>query len=138
MTGRARGGRPPTSPSSADPDAAGTGAFNMAFLNGVTSGRVPFGVADELAWYYDAPGEPSNVHLEARVPGPQPGICVCAVRNVQNSWKCVPRGTVASSHQFKGSAMKALSAMKNRISARYAPQSGSSCGRLNWMTSFAG
>jgi NRPS condensation-like uncharacterized protein len=31
--------------------------------------RAPFGVADELSCYYDAPAEPCNVHLEVRVPG---------------------------------------------------------------------
>jgi NRPS condensation-like uncharacterized protein len=29
----------------------------------------PFGIADELTCYYDAPAEPSNVHIEVRVPG---------------------------------------------------------------------
>jgi len=60
----ARGGQPEASPASAGPDSAGGGAFNIHVLNGLA-----FGVADELASYYDAPGEPSNVHLEARVPG---------------------------------------------------------------------
>jgi NRPS condensation-like uncharacterized protein len=45
-----------------------TFAFNQAGADCVPC-RARFGVADELAWYYDAPGEPSNVHLEARVPG---------------------------------------------------------------------
>ena len=31
--------------------------------------RAPFGVADELSCYYDAPAEPCNVHIEMRVPG---------------------------------------------------------------------
>jgi NRPS condensation-like uncharacterized protein len=31
--------------------------------------RTPFGIADELSCYYDAPAEPCNVHLEVRVPG---------------------------------------------------------------------
>lgn len=31
--------------------------------------RAPFGIADELSCYYDAPTEPCNVHLELRVPG---------------------------------------------------------------------
>jgi NRPS condensation-like uncharacterized protein len=31
--------------------------------------RAPFGIADELSCYYDAPAEPCNVHLEVRVPG---------------------------------------------------------------------
>jgi arabinofuranan 3-O-arabinosyltransferase len=31
--------------------------------------REPFGIADELSCYYDAPAEPCNVHIEARVPG---------------------------------------------------------------------
>ncbi len=31
--------------------------------------RTPFGIADELTCYYDAPDEPSNVHIEVRVPG---------------------------------------------------------------------
>jgi NRPS condensation-like uncharacterized protein len=31
--------------------------------------RTPFGVADELSCYYDAPAEPCNVHIEVRVPG---------------------------------------------------------------------
>jgi len=30
---------------------------------------VPFGLADELSCYYDAPAEPCNVHVEVRVPG---------------------------------------------------------------------
>jgi len=84
VTGPARGGHPettsrPAGPDSArdttpettsrpaGPDSAAAGAFNIAFPKGAAG--VPFGVADELAWYYDAPGEPSNVHLEARVPG---------------------------------------------------------------------
>jgi len=29
--------------------------------------RAPFGIADELSCYYDAPSEPCNVHLEVRV-----------------------------------------------------------------------
>jgi NRPS condensation-like uncharacterized protein len=29
----------------------------------------PFGIADELTCYYDAPAEPSNVHIEVQVPG---------------------------------------------------------------------
>ena len=29
----------------------------------------PFSVVDELSCYYDAPGEPNNVHLEVRLPG---------------------------------------------------------------------
>jgi NRPS condensation-like uncharacterized protein len=69
MNGPARAGSPETTSRPAAPDSAGAGAFHMAFLKGLTSARVPFGVADELASYYDAPGEPSNVHLEARVPG---------------------------------------------------------------------
>ena len=39
---------------------------------GVTFGppaRAPFGIADELSCYYDAPAEPCNVHVELRVPG---------------------------------------------------------------------
>jgi NRPS condensation-like uncharacterized protein len=31
--------------------------------------RAPFGIADELSCYYDAPAEPCNVHVEVRVPG---------------------------------------------------------------------
>ena len=31
--------------------------------------RAPFGTADELSCYYDAPTEPCNVHIEVRVPG---------------------------------------------------------------------
>jgi NRPS condensation-like uncharacterized protein len=31
--------------------------------------RAPFGIADELSCYYDAPAEPCNVHIEVRVPG---------------------------------------------------------------------
>jgi len=31
--------------------------------------RVPFGIADELSCYYDAPSEPCNVHLEVQVAG---------------------------------------------------------------------
>jgi len=31
--------------------------------------QAPFGIADELSCYYDAPAEPCNVHLEVRVPG---------------------------------------------------------------------
>jgi NRPS condensation-like uncharacterized protein len=31
--------------------------------------RTPFGIADELSCYYDAPAEPCNVHVEVRVPG---------------------------------------------------------------------
>jgi NRPS condensation-like uncharacterized protein len=31
--------------------------------------RSPFGIADELSCYYDAPAEPCNVHVEVRVPG---------------------------------------------------------------------
>jgi NRPS condensation-like uncharacterized protein len=30
---------------------------------------MPFGVADELSCYYDAPAEPCTVHIEVRVPG---------------------------------------------------------------------
>jgi len=30
--------------------------------------RAPFGIADELSCYYDAPAEPCNVHVEVRVP----------------------------------------------------------------------
>lgn len=30
---------------------------------------IPFGLADELSCYYDAPAEPCNVHVEVRVPG---------------------------------------------------------------------
>jgi len=57
----ARAVNPETSRPSAEPHPAGSGAFKIALQ--------VFGVADELASYYDAPGEPSNVHLEARVPG---------------------------------------------------------------------
>jgi len=65
------GGAPVASPPPSEPDAAETDSFKIALngFQGLASPRVPFGVADELAWYYDAPGEPSNVHLEARVPG---------------------------------------------------------------------
>jgi NRPS condensation-like uncharacterized protein len=31
--------------------------------------RAPFGIADELSCYYDAPSEPCNVHLEVQVAG---------------------------------------------------------------------
>ncbi len=31
--------------------------------------RTPFGIADELSCYYDAPAEPCNVHVEVRVTG---------------------------------------------------------------------
>ena len=31
--------------------------------------RTPFGIVDELSCYYDGPGEPNNVHLEAWLPG---------------------------------------------------------------------
>jgi len=31
--------------------------------------RAPFGIADQLSCYYDAPAEPCNVHVEVRVPG---------------------------------------------------------------------
>ncbi len=31
--------------------------------------RTPFGTVDELSCYYDGPGEPNNVHLEAWLPG---------------------------------------------------------------------
>jgi NRPS condensation-like uncharacterized protein len=31
--------------------------------------RAPFGIADELSCYYDAPAEPCNVHVEVRLPG---------------------------------------------------------------------
>jgi len=65
----ARGGHPATTSRPAEPDGAGSGAFNTELLTGLAAGGVPFGVADELASYYDAPGEPSNVHLEARLPG---------------------------------------------------------------------
>jgi NRPS condensation-like uncharacterized protein len=97
VTGPARGGRPPTTPppadphpgdggppvaapSSSDPDAAETDSFKIALngFEGLVAPRVPFGVADELAWYYDAPGEPSNVHLEARVPGHLDGAALRA------------------------------------------------------------
>jgi NRPS condensation-like uncharacterized protein len=51
-----------------DPDAA----FKMLF-DGVSQtappARVPFGVADELSCYYDAPAEPCTVHIEIRLPG---------------------------------------------------------------------
>ena len=44
---------------------AGPGAstFRQSLL------RTPFGIADELSCYYDAPAEPCNVHVEVRVPG---------------------------------------------------------------------
>jgi hypothetical protein len=74
VTGPARARRPETTSRAAGPDSAGAGAFDIGFqglpgLNGPAPAGAAFGVADELAWYYDAPGEPSNVHLEARVPG---------------------------------------------------------------------
>ena len=52
----------------ADPGAA----FWMIFQDVSQPGppaRTPFGVADELSCYYDAPAEPCTVHIEIRVPG---------------------------------------------------------------------
>ena len=43
----------------------------------------PFSVADELTCYYDRPGEPANVHVEARVAGPlDEGLIRAAVDEV--------------------------------------------------------
>jgi hypothetical protein len=76
----ARGGPHLATPPPAGPDSAETDSFNIAWtgVDGLAPPRVPFGVADELAWYYDAPGEPSNVHLEARVPGHLDGAALRA------------------------------------------------------------
>jgi NRPS condensation-like uncharacterized protein len=52
----------------AGPDAA----FRMLFPDvsqPAPPARMPFGVADELSCYYDAPAEPCTVHIEIRVPG---------------------------------------------------------------------
>jgi NRPS condensation-like uncharacterized protein len=58
----------PAAPTATDPGAA----FWMIFQDVSQPGplaRTPFGVADELSCYYDAPAEPCTVHIEIRVPG---------------------------------------------------------------------
>ena len=64
MTPAARGARHAAGPGpeavQADP---GASAFRPVLR------RSPFGIADELSCYYDAPAEPCNVHIEVRVPG---------------------------------------------------------------------
>jgi len=68
VTRPARAVRHPAGSRSADATRPEAVALNMT-VSSTGPPRARFGVADELAWYYDAPGEPSNVHLEARVPG---------------------------------------------------------------------
>jgi NRPS condensation-like uncharacterized protein len=67
VTRPARAVRHPAGSRSADATRPEAVALNMT-VSSTGPPRDRFGVADELAWYYDAPGEPSNVHLEARLP----------------------------------------------------------------------
>jgi NRPS condensation-like uncharacterized protein len=64
VTPAARGTRHAAGPGPrAVPADPGASAFRQ------TLRRAPFGIADELSCYYDAPAEPCNVHIEVRVPG---------------------------------------------------------------------
>lgn len=64
MTPASRGTRHAAGPGPREGQAApGASAFRPSLQ------RAPFGIADELSCYYDAPAEPCNVHVEVRVPG---------------------------------------------------------------------
>lgn len=70
MTRAARGVRHATRPAGPAVQAApGASAYRPAVQPAVAVRPAPFGIADELSCYYDAPAEPCNVHIEVRVPG---------------------------------------------------------------------
>lgn len=72
MMRAARGARRASTVRGVTPAGPEASPFRIDFHNvspGEPLARMPFGVADELSCYYDAPAEPCTVHMEVRVPG---------------------------------------------------------------------